>query len=130
MTVKPGRDLLEQYRRQGGGGEAVAAMKVCWDRDEGRARKLVHQLWPTEALEGQLSQELALPAHFEAAASHVTEEMVAEKVPCGPDPERHVAAIQGFLDAGFDKVYVNQVGPDQEGFFEFYTRELRPRLGL
>ena len=128
VTVKPGRELLDQYRQHGGSGEAVAALKVCWDRDEGRARKLAHQLWPTEAVEGQLSQELPLPSQFEAAAAHVTEDMVTESVPCGPDPERHVEAIMKFVDAGFDKIYVNQIGPEQEGFFDFYANELRPRL--
>lgn len=130
VTVQPGSDLLEAYRRHGGGGDAVGALKVCWDRDEGRARKLAHQLWPTEGVEGQLSQELHLPSHFEAAAAQVTEDMVADRVPCGPDPERHVAAIRRFLDAGFDRVYVNQIGPDQEGFFDFYQREIRPRIVL
>ena len=39
----------------------------------------------------------------------------------GPDPERHVKAISAYLDAGFDEVYVNQIGPDQEGFLDFYA---------
>lgn len=129
VTVVPDTDLLAKYRQAGGKGESIAAVKVCWNKDEGTARKIAHQLWPTEALQGQLSQELALPSHFEAAAAHVTEEMVAEIVPCGPDPERHVAAIRHYLDAGFDEVYVNQIGSDQEGFFDFYARELRGRLG-
>jgi hypothetical protein len=25
-------------------------------------------------------------------------------------------------------VYINQIGPDQEGFFNFYAKELAPRL--
>jgi hypothetical protein len=54
--------------------------------------------------------------------------MVADLVACGPDPERHVAAISKYVEAGFDEIYVNQIGPDQEGFFRFYERELRPRL--
>lgn len=128
VSVKPGGELLQQYRHHGGKGKAVGALKVCWDRDESHARKVAHQLWPTEGLEGQLSQELPLPSHFEAAAAHVTEDMVAEIVPCGPDPERHVEAIEKFAEAGFDKIYVNQIGPEQEGFFDFYSRELRPRL--
>ena len=70
-----------------------------------------------------------MPAHFEEAASIVTPAMVAEKVSCGPDPERHVQAIRSYLDAGFDQVYVNQIGTDWEGFLDFYQRELRPRLG-
>jgi hypothetical protein len=70
------------------------------------------------------------PSHFESAAEIVTEEMVADAVACGPDPERHIKAISAYLDAGFDEVYVNQIGPDQEGFFEFYAREIRPRLDV
>jgi G6PDH family F420-dependent oxidoreductase len=128
VSTSPDKDLLGRYRDRGGQGESIAVLKVCWDKDEARARKLVHQLWPTEGVGGQLSQELPLPSHFEAAAEHVTEEMVAEKVPCGPDPARHAEVITRYLDAGFDKVYVNQIGPEQAGFFEFYVRELRPRL--
>jgi hypothetical protein len=33
------------------------------------------------------------------------------------------------IDAGFDHVYIHQVGPDQESFFEFYQREILPELG-
>ena len=31
-------------------------------------------------------------------------------------------------EAGFDHVHVDQVGPDQEGFFRFYESEILPRL--
>ena len=60
----------------------------------------------------------------------MTEDMVAEQVACGPDPEKHVAAINKYLEAGFDEVYINQIGPDQQGFFRFYEKELRSRLGV
>ena len=53
----------------------------------------------------------------------------AEQIPCGPDPEHHVAQIRAFLDAGYDEVYVSQIGPDQEGFLRFYEREVLPQLG-
>ena len=36
---------------------------------------------------------------------------------------------RGRSNAGFDEVYINQIGPDQEGFFRFSERELRSRLG-
>ena len=68
------------------------------------------------------------PEDFEAAAELVGEDDVAEVVVCRPDPERHLDAI-AYASAGFDHVYLHQVGPDQEGFFEFYLREVRPRLG-
>ncbi len=130
VTTQPDREMVEGYRSQGGTGPSMAAVKVCWDEDESQARKLAHQLWPTECLPGQSNQELPMPSHFEAAASLVTEDMVAEQVACGPDPERHVRAIAEYFEAGFDEVYVNQIGPEQAGFLDFLSREVRPRLGV
>jgi G6PDH family F420-dependent oxidoreductase len=130
LSVKPNREFLEQYVREGGKGPKVGGIKVCWAADEASARKTAHQLWPSEALPGQLGQDLPTPAHFEQATQLVTEEMVAEAFPCGPDPERHVAGIRQYLDAGYEAVYVQQIGKDQAGFLEFHRREVLPRLGL
>ena len=58
----------------------------------------------------------------------VREEDVAQSMTCSADPQKHIAAIQQYIDAGFDHVYVHQVGPDQEGFFRFYEREVLPRF--
>jgi G6PDH family F420-dependent oxidoreductase len=128
VTTQPDADMVRGYKEQGGRGPVIGAVKICWSDDEAQARKTVHRLWPTECLPGQLNQELAMPSHFEAASELVTEDMVADAITCGPDPEPHASAITKFLDAGFDEVYVNQVGPDQEGFFRFYESELRDRL--
>jgi len=58
----------------------------------------------------------------------VTEDKVAESVVCGPDPQRHLEAIREYVDAGFDHVYIHQVGPDQAGFVDFYRGEILPAL--
>ncbi|HWF22622.1 MAG TPA: TIGR03557 family F420-dependent LLM class oxidoreductase [Acidimicrobiales bacterium] len=130
VTTQPDGDMVRSYREQGGAGRVIGAVKVCWGDDEAQARKVAHELWATELLPGQLNQELSVPKHFQEGASLVTQDMVAEKVTCGPDPERHAAAISAYLDAGFDEVYVNQIGQDQRGFYDFYRKELRPRIGL
>jgi hypothetical protein len=36
--------------------------------------------------------------------------------------------VREFLDAGYDHVYVHQIGPDQEGFFRFYQHDVLPKL--
>jgi hypothetical protein len=54
--------------------------------------------------------------------------MVAEIVACGPDLERHAEAIGRYADAGFDELYVQQVGDVQERFFEVYASEILPRF--
>ena len=128
VTVQPDGHMVDSYRKSGGNGPVIGAVKLCWSQDETTAVKTAHQLWPTECLPGQQMQELPMPAHFEEAASLVTADMVREKIPCGPDPERHVEAINAFLEVGFDEVYVNQIGTDWPGFLDFYRRELAPRL--
>jgi G6PDH family F420-dependent oxidoreductase len=123
-------EMVEQYRSQGGTGPCMSSLKVCWGADEAAARKLAHELWPNSGLPGELAQILPTPAHFEQAATLVTEEAATESMAIGPDPEVHVAALQEYLDAGWDEVYVQQIGPDQQGFCDFYRTEVFPRLSL
>ena len=128
VSTSPNKEHVDLYRSQGGKGLAQAGMKVCWGEDEEAAKKLAHSLWPNSGLEGELSQELPMPAHFEQASSKVTPDDVAESITCGPDPEKHAAAIREYFEAGFDELYVSQVGPDQQGWLDFFTREVRPKL--
>ena len=128
VGTAPEAELLEAFEAAGGEGKPrYGQLTVCWAEDEAEARRTAHERWPNAALKGTLGQELPLPSHFEAAAAMVTEDDVAEAVVCGPDPERHAEAIDAYVEAGYDHVYVHQVGPDQEGFLRFYERELLPR---
>ena len=130
ITVVPDRELVEAFTAAGGAGKPkYGQVKVCWAADEAQARRTAYEVWPNGALPGALNAELREPSQFEQAVKLVTPDQVAEKTVCGPDPERHIGAIRRFLDAGFDHVSVHQIGPDQEGFFEFYQRDVLPRLG-
>jgi G6PDH family F420-dependent oxidoreductase len=130
VNVAPERDAIEKFRAEGGQGPAIGALKVCWGEDEAEARKLAHDVWKTTGVPGELNQELPLPRHFEQAADLVTEDMVAEAIACGPDPEVHAKAVEQHLEAGYDIVYVSQIGQDQAGFLEFFFKEVRPKLSL
>ena len=128
-TVAPDAESIQLYRSKAENGSFVqGGMKVCWDVDERRARKTVHRLWPNEALPGELAQVLPTPEHFQQASQLVTEDMVADEVPCGPDVDRHVAAIKEYADAGFDELYINQIGPEQDAFFAAYRDEVLPHV--
>jgi len=122
-------NTIKQFEAAGGKGKPrYGEHTVCWAKDERTARRIAHEQWPTAASPSGLAWELPLPRHFESVAELVTEDAVAESVTCGPDPERHVKAIEEFAKAGYDHVCVHQVGSDQEGFFRFYEREVLPRL--
>ncbi len=53
---------------------------------------------------------------------------MAEQVVCGNDVERLMTAIQKYLDAGYDEVYVGLIRSDQRGFLDFYSREILHRF--
>jgi G6PDH family F420-dependent oxidoreductase len=127
-TVVPDADAVRSFREQGGGEKLVqGGMKVCFGPDEAAARATAHRLWPNEALPGELAQLLPTPAHFEQACELVDEDMVAASIPCGPDLAAHRALIDRYEEAGFDEVYVQQVGPDHDEFFAAYEREILDR---
>jgi G6PDH family F420-dependent oxidoreductase len=126
VTTSPDADSIERFRGGGGDGKLVqAGAKVCYGADEAEARRTAHRLWPNDGLPGELAQVLSTPEHFEQAAELVTEEMIAETVPCGPDLERHVESLQEYADAGVDELYVQQIGGGRD-FFEAYAREVLP----
>jgi len=128
MSASPNGDLVSRYREAGGKGLAQGAIKVCWGPDRDDCIERAHRLWRNTAVPGELAQELRSPAHFDQAAELVEPEMVAEKIPCGPDLEPIIDSFKEYLDAGFDRVYINQIGPDQEEFFRFYESDLGPAL--
>ena len=128
VTVGPDRDAVKQYRDAGGTGPITGGLKVCWGEDRDECVRTVHRLWPNEALSGELAQVLPSPKHFEQATKLVTEAHISDALPCGPDPDEHAAAIQAFVDAGFDEIYVGQIGPGHEAFVDFYAREILPRF--
>ena len=86
-------------------------------------------LWPNELLGGNLAQELPRPDDFAAATELVTEDMVREKLACGPDPQAHLDSLAAYAEAGFDEVYVQQIGPEQEAFFEAWASDVLPKAG-
>jgi len=125
----PDPDVIGRFEDAGGRGKPkFGQLHVCWAESEEEAKRIAHEYWPNAAIGGSLAWELPLPSHFDDAAKLVEPDDVAESVVCGPDPERHVAAIREFVEAGYDHVYFHQVGPDQEGFLHFAERELLPRL--
>jgi coenzyme F420-dependent glucose-6-phosphate dehydrogenase len=129
ISVGVNKKARERFEAAGGAGKPrLAQLHVCWAASEAEARRIAYEWWPNAGLQGDLSWDLPLPRHFEQAVATVSEEDVAKTMVLGPDPERHVAAIQEAVDAGFDHVYVGQAGPDQEGFFRFYEGEVLPRL--
>ena len=110
IGTSPDAELLEAFDAAGGTSKPrYGQLTVCW-AERGRCA----DEWPTSGGRTPHSvdgfEELPLPSHFEQAAAMVSEQDVADAVVCGPDPERHAAAIDAFVEASYSHVYVHQVG--------------------
>jgi G6PDH family F420-dependent oxidoreductase len=125
-STKPDAELIGTYREEGGTGPAQGGFKVCHAPSEQEGVETALRLWPNEHLPGELAQVLPTPQHFEQASTLVTAEMVADALPTGPDPKKYLESLRQYADAGYDEVYVQQIGPRQEEFFEFWQREVAP----
>jgi coenzyme F420-dependent glucose-6-phosphate dehydrogenase len=130
VGVAPDRDMIETFEEAGGRDKPrYGQLHACWARSEEEARRTALEWWPNTSIPGELGVELPLPRHFEQAAELVTEEQVGQAIPHGPDPEPYVEAIREYEKAGFDHVYVHQIGPDQDGFLRFFEQDVLPKFG-
>jgi coenzyme F420-dependent glucose-6-phosphate dehydrogenase len=121
VSTAPEQELVDSFLESGGRGPRYGQLTVCWSESEPEARRTALEWWPNAGLKGPLSQELALPSYFEEASANVTEDEIAEEIPCGPNLDAHLEKIQAFADAGYDHVYIHQIGQDQAGFLDAYA---------
>ena len=127
IATSPEPSLVKEFERGGGANKPrYGQMTMCWAPSRDEALRTAREIWPNALVRGEVSAELALPRHFE----QITEDLSADLMEpvggdtCGPSVEIHVAAIQEFVDAGFDHVYLHQVGDNQLAFLEFAQSEI------
>jgi G6PDH family F420-dependent oxidoreductase len=128
MSASPDADGLKIYRDAGGKGRTQAGAKICWAETEKEAKETAHRLWGHEGGGGQLSQDAPMWLQYEAVAELTSPDDMAKSVPCGPDAARAAEAINEYVEAGFDEIYIAQMGPDQEGGIRFLAEEVLPLL--
>lgn len=129
ITTKANEKLVEEFESSGGKDKPkIGQVKVCWAENEEHALDTVYKYWPTEVVPGPLHSDLPTPAHFEETVKLIYKEDLKELIVLGPDPQCHLEKIQKLVDVGIDQVYIHQIGPDQEGFFNFYRREILPKF--
>ncbi len=126
-ATHPSAADVDVYRDAGGLGPVVGQLTVCWGNEE-HAAETAHRLWPNAAVPGQLSQDLPTWTHFEQAARMVTVDDVRERIIVGRDVQAVVDKAGEFIDAGFTKLHLHQVGPDQISFIDAWESELRAAM--
>jgi G6PDH family F420-dependent oxidoreductase len=129
ITTDTESEMVHKFEEAGGNGKPrMGQIKVCWAESEAAARQTVQEWWPVSSVSGRLHSDLPTPSHFQDAVDLMGEIQIPASTILGPDPDLHLEAIRKAVEAGFDQVYVHQIGPDQAGFFQFYQREILPAL--
>lgn len=129
ISTEADTKLTGAYVDAGGKGPRYAEVAMCWGDDEQKAVETAHKHFRWAFLGGwAVNAELPDTRGFGGASANVTTETVAKHVVCGNSVERHVAAVEKFVKAGYDHVILLQVGPDQEALFKAFESKLGPEL--
>jgi G6PDH family F420-dependent oxidoreductase len=127
ITTQPDVEKVQRWKAAGDK-PTQAGYKVCVADTEDEGVKIAHHLWANAGLPGELSQVLPSPKHFEQASELVTEDMTRESTTCGKDADQHIAAFTPYADAGFDEIFIANMGPNYRDFFALYGADVLPRL--
>jgi G6PDH family F420-dependent oxidoreductase len=128
IGTSPDAELVGGFKDKSGGKPAQGGCKVAWadTREEGVDH--AHRLWANAGLPGELSQVLPTVKHFEQAMTLVPRESTAESVVAGPDIEEHVGQLREYADAGYDEIYVANMGPHYLAMIEAYGDQVLPTM--
>jgi coenzyme F420-dependent glucose-6-phosphate dehydrogenase len=105
----------------------ILQLHLSWapTREEAERNALVE--WPNGGMRFP-KQDIRSPLDFEQMAKLVRIEDFDGRMVISEDPDVHRASIQGFLDAGIDRVYLHNVGRNQQDWIETFGREVLPKL--
>jgi G6PDH family F420-dependent oxidoreductase len=127
INTAPDADLVSRFKEASGGKPAHAGSKVAYAATPEEGWEHAHRLWANAGLPGELAQVLPTPEHFEQASQIVSPDSTRESVVAGPDPEPHLEQIQKYADAGYDELYVANMGPHYREMIAFYADQILPK---
>jgi G6PDH family F420-dependent oxidoreductase len=128
FATEPKAEILDHYHQAGGAGPGYAEVPLAYAPDEHEAAKAVLSTSRWALTGWKVMSELPNPVNFAAATTTVTEDDILGQFACGPDPARHLAVAQQFVDAGFDRLVLQNAGPDPDGFLDFFRSTLATPL--
>lgn len=114
-----GRDLASTSR--------VLRLHLSWAPSEEQAMTNALVEWPNGGMRFAKS-DIRSPHDLEQIAKLVRPDDFDDRLLVSADPDVHRAAIQRYLDLGFDRVYLHNVGRNQAEFLELFGREVLPKL--
>ncbi len=127
IGVTPDAHQIDVFRGNGGTGKpCLAQLHVSVASTIDKALDDAWEWWPNAVLPPSVLGELAKPEDFFAIADSIGRTNIGEMVVCATDAAPVIEAIDRFAGAGFDTVYLHQVGPDQQRLTDLARTDLLP----
>jgi len=123
IAVQPDKDLVDAWgharKATGLPGDVrvIGQLPICWDPDRDAAVTRAHEQFRWFAGGWAVNADLPTTAGFAGATQFVTPEDTASNIPCGPDLDAIVAAVDEYREAGFTDIALVQVGDEGQGRF-------------
>jgi len=105
----------------------VLQLHLSWDETDEQALANALEQWPNGGMRFPKA-DVRSPHDFEQMAKLVRPEDFEGRMVISADPDVHRAHIQRFVDLGFDRVYLHNVGRNQERWIEVFGRDVLPKL--
>jgi G6PDH family F420-dependent oxidoreductase len=105
----------------------VLQLHLSWAETDEQALANAMTEWPNGGMKFAKA-DIRSPHDFAAMAALVRPEDFEGRMVISADPDVHRAHIQKFVDLGFDRVYLHNVGRNQERWFEVFGEQVVPKL--
>ena len=105
----------------------VLQVHLSWAETDAEAMTNALTEWPNGGMKFPKA-DIRSPHDFEQMARLVRPEDFEGRMVISADPDAHRAAIQRYVDLGFDRVYLHNVGRNQREWIEVFGREVLPKL--
>ena len=105
----------------------VLQLHLSWAPTDEQAMANAMDQWPNGGMRFPKA-DIRSPFDFEQLAKLVRPEDFEGRMVISSDPDVHRAAIQRYVDLGFDRVYLHNVGRNQAEWIELFGREVLPKL--
>jgi coenzyme F420-dependent glucose-6-phosphate dehydrogenase len=108
-------------------GTKVLRLHLSWATSTEQAMTNALTEWPNGGMRFPRS-DIRSPFEFEQLARLVRPDDFEGRMLVSDDPDVHRAHIQRYLDLGFDRVYLHNVGRNQREWIDVFSRDVLPKL--
>ena len=133
-SVDRAATVLERFDHgaKSAGRDPAAVLKVVhlhlsWAETDELAMAHAVERWPIAAMPFTKG-DIRSPRVFEQMARHLNAAGFDQRLTISADPDVHRARIQRFIDLGFDRIYLDNVGPNQREWIERFGADVLPAL--